>query len=31
MSHPQYTAYEAAAPSFNLVRGPLDDLVDGEH
>src|SRR6202012_3735284 len=27
----RYTAYEPAAPYFNLVRGALGDLVDGEH
>src|ERR1700722_2857119 len=26
-----YAAYEAAAPYFDLVRGALGDLVDGEH
>src|SRR5277367_1822895 len=28
---PKYAAYEAAAPYFDLVRGALGDLVDGEH
>ncbi len=27
----RYTAYVAAAPYFDLVRGALGDLVDGEH
>ena len=27
----KYAAYEAAAPYFNLVRGALGNLVDGEH
>jgi len=34
MTNPKYTAYKAykaAAPYFNLVRGALGDLVDGEH
>ncbi|MGB9433991.1 MAG: hypothetical protein WBQ89_17240, partial [Candidatus Acidiferrum sp.] len=31
MPSPKYTAYEAAKPYFDLVRGALDDLVDGEH
>ncbi|MDR3463011.1 MAG: nuclear transport factor 2 family protein [Beijerinckiaceae bacterium] len=31
MPNPKYAAYEAAAPYFNLVRGALGDLVDGEH
>jgi ketosteroid isomerase-like protein len=31
MSDPKYTAYKAAAPYFDLVRGALGDLVDGEH
>jgi ketosteroid isomerase-like protein len=31
MPHPKYAAYEAADPYFNLVRGALGDLVDGEH
>jgi hypothetical protein len=26
-----YAAYKAAAPYFDLVRGALGDLVDGEH
>ena len=28
---PKYAAYKAAAPYFDLVRGALGDLVDGEH
>jgi len=31
MKDAKYAAYEAAAPYFNLVRGALGDLVDGEH
>jgi len=31
MPNPKYAAYEAAAPYFDLVRGALGDLVDGEH
>ena len=31
MPDPKYTAYKAAAPYFDLVRGALGDLVDGEH
>jgi ketosteroid isomerase-like protein len=31
MASPKYAAYEAAAPYFDLVRGALGDLVDGEH
>jgi uncharacterized protein len=31
MPNPKYTAYEGAEPYFNLVRGALGDLVDGEH
>ncbi len=31
MPKPKYDAYEPAAPYFNLVRGALGDLVDGEH
>ncbi len=31
MPNPKYAAYETAAPYFNLVRGALGDLVDGEH
>ena len=27
----KYAAYEAAAPYFDLVRGALGDLVDGDH
>jgi ketosteroid isomerase-like protein len=30
MSNP-YAAYEAAGPYFDLVRGALGDIVDGEH
>jgi ketosteroid isomerase-like protein len=29
--NPKYAAYKAADPYFNLVRGALGDLVDGEH
>ena len=28
---PKYAAYEAAAPYFDLVRGALGDVVDGDH
>src|SRR5580704_13562705 len=28
---PEYAAYAPAAPYFDLVRGALDDLVDGVH
>ena len=28
---PQYPAYQPAAPYFDLVRGALGDLVDGDH
>ena len=28
---PRYAAYQPAAPYFDLVRGALGDLVDGEH
>ena len=28
---PEYAAYQAAAPYFDLVRRALGDLVDGEH
>jgi ketosteroid isomerase-like protein len=28
---PEYTAYQPAAPYFDLVRRALGDLVDGEH
>lgn len=28
---PKYAAYQPAAPYFDLVRGALGDLVDGEH
>jgi uncharacterized protein len=31
MSNPKYAAYKPAAPYFDLVRGALGDLVDGEH
>lgn len=31
MSSRPYAAYNAAAPYFDLVRGALGDLVDGEH
>ena len=31
MPNPKYAAYEAANPYFDLVRGALGDLVDGEH
>jgi ketosteroid isomerase-like protein len=31
MPDPKYAAYEAANPYFELVRGALGDLVDGEH
>src|SRR5215813_9364416 len=31
MSDRPYSAYEAAAPYFDLVRGALGDLVDGAH
>jgi uncharacterized protein len=31
MTSPKYAAYEPAAPYFDLVRGALGDLVDGEH
>jgi ketosteroid isomerase-like protein len=31
MTDAKYAAYEPAAPYFNLVRGALGDLVDGEH
>ena len=31
MSKPRYAAYQAASPYFDLVRGALGDLVDGEH
>jgi hypothetical protein len=30
MPSSKYAAYEAARPYFELVRGALDDLVDGE-
>jgi len=28
---PEYAVYQNAAPYFDLVRGALDDLVDGRH
>jgi uncharacterized protein len=28
---PEYAAYQPAAPYFDLVRGALGDLVDGDH
>ena len=31
MPNPKYAAYEPAAPYFDLVRGALGGLVDGEH
>jgi ketosteroid isomerase-like protein len=31
MPNPKYTAYDAAKPYFELVRGALGDLVDDEH
>jgi uncharacterized protein len=31
MSSPRYAAYKAAAPYFDLVRGALGHLVDGDH
>lgn len=31
MPKPHYAAYAPAAPYFDLVRGALGDLVDGEH
>jgi uncharacterized protein len=31
MPSPKYPAYEPARPYFELVRGALGDLVDGEH
>jgi uncharacterized protein len=31
MPNPKYAGYQAAAPYFELVRGALGDLVDGEH
>ena len=31
MPNPKYAAYEGADPYFNLARGALGDLVDGEH
>jgi ketosteroid isomerase-like protein len=30
MSNPKYAAYQPAAPYFDLIRGALGDLVDGE-
>ena len=31
MQSPKYAVYGAAKPYFDLVRGALGDLVDGEH
>jgi len=31
MPNPKYAAYKPAAPYFDLVRGALGDLVDGDH
>jgi hypothetical protein len=31
MLSPKYNTYKAAKPYFDLVRGALDDLVDGKH
>jgi uncharacterized protein len=31
MSNPKYADYETATPYFDLVRGALGNLVDGEH
>lgn len=31
MPNSKYAAYQAAGPYFDLVRGALGDLVDGEH
>ncbi len=31
MPDPKYASYARAAPYFNLVRGAVGDLVDGEH
>ena len=31
MSNSNYAGYKHAAPYFDLVRGALGDLVDGEH
>ena len=31
MPNPKYAAYEASRPYFELVRGALGDLVDGEY
>ena len=31
MPNAKYAAYKATAPYFNLVRGALGELVDGEH
>jgi uncharacterized protein len=31
MPNPRYAAYEGADPYFELVRGALGDLIDGEH
>jgi uncharacterized protein len=31
MPNPRYDTYKAAKPYFDLVRGAVDNLVDGEH
>ena len=31
LSNPRYASYQPAKPYFDLVRGALGDLVDGEH
>jgi len=31
MTNPKYAVYEGASPYFELVRGAVGDLVDGEH
>src|ERR1700684_2141346 len=31
MPNPKYAGYKASKPYFDLVRGALGDLVDGEH
>jgi hypothetical protein len=31
MPSSQYAAYQAVAPYFELVRGALGNLIDGEH
>src|SRR5271157_6420475 len=31
MPNPKYAAYKASRPYFELVRGALGDIVDGEH